>query len=127
MCASFVCLINVHSRTFFCYNKNRGAVSYTHLDVYKRQILIIPFIVVPMVCATIAWIFTSLNFVDKVVMTAPWTLPGPVGAYLATGGDWRAAVLNIFLIALSVILYYPFFKIYDKNLLKEEQGELTEE
>lgn len=106
------------------FNINEPVIFGT--PIVLNPILIIPFIVVPMVCATIAWIFTSLNFVDKVVMTAPWTLPGPVGAYLATGGDWRAAVLNIFLIALSVILYYPFFKIYDKNLLKEEQGESTE-
>ena len=97
------------------FNINEPVIFGT--PIVLNPILIIPFIVVPMVCATIAWIFTSLNFVDKVVMTA----------YLATGGDWRAAVLNIFLIALSVILYYPFFKIYDKNLLKEEQGELTEE
>lgn len=82
--------------------------------------LIIPFILVPMVTATIAWVATSIGLVNKVVMTAPWTLPGPVGAYLATGGDWRAAVLNILLIVVSVVLYYPFFKMYDNKLLKEE-------
>lgn len=75
-----------------------------------------------MVNATIAWIVTSLGLVNKVVMTAPWTLPGPIGAYLATGGDWRAIVLNIVLIAISIMLWYPFFKIYDRDLLKEEQA-----
>ncbi len=89
--------------------------------IVLNPVLIIPFILTPMITATIAWIATSLGLVGKVVMTAPWTLPGPIGAYLATGGDWRAIVLNIVLIIVSVIVWYPFFKMYDNDLLKEEQ------
>lgn len=87
--------------------------------------LAIPFIVTPMICAGIAWVVTSLGMVNHVIVTAPWTLPGPVGAYLATGGDWRAAVLCVALIAVSVICYLPFVKMYDKQQLKEE-GSLAE-
>lgn len=75
-----------------------------------------------MVCATIAWFATKLGLVSAVTITAPWTLPGPIGAYLATGGDWRATVLNILLIILSIFMYYPFVKIYDKNELAKEQA-----
>lgn len=102
-----------------CFNINEPVIFGT--PIVLNPVLIIPFVFVPMICATVAWIVTSLDLVNKVVMTAPWTLPGPVGAYLATGGDWRAAVLNVILIAISVVLWYPFFKIYDNNLLKEEQ------
>ena len=75
---------------------------------------------------TIAWIVTSLGLVNKVTVTAPWTLPGPIGAFLATGGDWRAIVLNVCLIILSVIIYYPFVMVYDKNELEKEQGLVKE-
>lgn len=88
--------------------------------IVLNPILIIPFILVPMVCATIAWIVTSLGLVGKVIFTAPWTLPGPIGAYLATGGDWRAIILSVVLIIISIVIYYPFFKMYDKKLLVEE-------
>lgn len=54
------------------------------------------------------------------------TLPGPIGAFLATGGDWRAIVLNVCLIILSVIIYYPFVMVYDKNELEKEQGLVKE-
>jgi PTS system cellobiose-specific IIC component len=64
--------------------------------------------------------------VGKVFILAPWTLPGPIGAYIATGGDWRAAVLNVVLILISVAIYYPFFKMYDKQQL-ELEAEETEE
>ncbi|WP_297639559.1 PTS sugar transporter subunit IIC [uncultured Clostridium sp.] len=88
--------------------------------------LIIPFIVTPLVTAVVAWFATTLGLVNAVVVTAPWTLPGPIGAFLATGGDYRASILNIVCIIISIIIYYPFVKLYDKKLLKEEQGEEQE-
>ncbi len=88
--------------------------------IVLNPILIIPFIITPIVCASIAWVATSLNLVNRVVASAPWTLPGPIGAFIATGADWRAAVLNIILIIVSVLIYYPFFRLYDNKLLTEE-------
>lgn len=90
--------------------------------IVLNPILIIPFILTPMVTATIAWFATQLGLVNRVIFTAPWTLPGPIGAYLATGGDWRAAVLNIILIVISVVIYYPFVMIYDNNELEKEHA-----
>lgn len=83
--------------------------------------LLIPFIISPLVLTIIAWAASAMHLVNCAVTTAPWTLPGPIGAYLACGGDWRAAVLNIVLILVSMVIYYPFFKIYDNQLLAEEQ------
>lgn len=91
--------------------------------IVMNPMLIIPFIVAPMANALIAWIATSLGLVNRVVASAPWTLPGPIGAFLATGNDWRAAVLSILLIVLSVVIYYPFFKMYDKDLEVQEHEE----
>lgn len=89
--------------------------------IVLNPILIIPFVLTPIITALITWFAMSANLVSRVVFLAPWTLPGPIGAYLATGGDWRASVLNILLIILSIIIYYPFFKLYDKKMLTEEQ------
>lgn len=88
--------------------------------IVLNPILIPPFIITPVVCATIAYTATKLGLVNKVTSTPPWTLPGPIGAYLATNGDFRAVILNLLLIALSVIIYYPFFVRYDKKMLEEE-------
>lgn len=90
--------------------------------IVLNPVIMIPFIVAPLIMATIAWFATTLGLVNPVVVLAPWTLPGPIGAYFATGGDWRATVLSAILITLSVVMYYPFFRIYDNNLLVEEQG-----
>ncbi|WP_195266798.1 PTS transporter subunit EIIC [Clostridium sp. 1001275B_160808_H3] len=85
--------------------------------------LIIPFLIIPIVNATVAWFATTLELVSRVQIIAPWTLPGPIGAFIATGGDWRAVVLCIICILISIIIYYPFVKIYDNKLLLEEKSE----
>lgn len=94
--------------------------------IVLNPILIIPFIITPLVTGTLAWIATSVGLVSRVIVTAPWTLPGPIGAFIATN-DWRAAVLNVVCIIISVVIYYPFVKMYDKKLLQEEQGEAIAE
>ncbi|SDC87128.1 PTS system, cellobiose-specific IIC component, partial [Marinilactibacillus psychrotolerans] len=41
----------------------------------------------------------------------------------ATGGDWRASVLQVFLIVLGVIIYLPFLKISERVLIKQAELE----
>ena len=90
--------------------------------IVLNPILIPPFIIVPVVNSSIAYLCTSMGLVNKVTSTPPWTLPGPIGAFLATNGDYRAAMLNIVLIISSAVIYYPFFKAYDKKLLEDEKN-----
>lgn len=90
--------------------------------IVLNPMLIIPFIIAPLLNGTIAWFATSMGLVNHVVASSPWTLPGPIGAFLACGNDWRAAVLSILLILLSIAIYYPFFKMYDNQLLEDEQN-----
>lgn len=86
--------------------------------------LILPFIGIPLLNGTIAYFFARAGLISNIVAIAPWTLPVPIGAFLSTGGDWRAAVLSIGLIVLSIVLYYPFFKMYDKEMVEtENKGE----
>jgi len=88
--------------------------------------LLPPFIIVPVVNATIAYFAMAAGLVNRVTSTPPWTLPGPIGAFLATNGDFRALILNVILIVISIIIYYPFFNVYEKKLLAEERAEAKE-
>ena len=88
--------------------------------------LLPPFIIVPIVNATIAYFAMAAGLVNRVTSTPPWTLPGPIGAFLATNGDFRALILNVILIVISIIIYYPFFNVYEKKLLAEESAETEE-
>ncbi len=87
--------------------------------IMLNPLLIIPFILGPVVCGIISYFAMVLNLVAKPVVLAPWTLPAPIGAYLATGGDWRAIILVLINIAIVTVIYFPFFKAYEKKLIKE--------
>ena len=50
----------------------------------------------------------------------PWTTPGPLGIVMGTGFAFWSFVLAILLI--DVIIYYPFLKVYDEQVLEEELG-----
>jgi cellobiose-specific phosphotransferase system component IIC len=52
----------------------------------------------------------------------PWTLPAPVGAFLSTGGDYRAVILQMVNLAVGLIIYWPFVRRYDRFLQKQNPG-----
>ncbi|MGE7592490.1 PTS sugar transporter subunit IIC [Peribacillus frigoritolerans] len=90
------------------------------MPIVLNPVLIIPFIITPLIGATLAYIATSIGLVNPTYVMVPWTLPAPIGAYLSTGGDWRAIVLVMVNLTISVLIYLPFFKMYDKKLLAQE-------
>ncbi|MGE6257760.1 PTS sugar transporter subunit IIC [Heyndrickxia sporothermodurans] len=93
--------------------------------IVLNPILIIPFIITPLVTATLSYIATATGLVGPTYIMPPWTLPAPIGAYLATGGDWRAIVLVLINIAISFAIYFPFFKMYDNKQRKLEESDIA--
>ncbi|MZK49990.1 PTS sugar transporter subunit IIC [Clostridium beijerinckii] len=87
--------------------------------IMLNPLLIIPFVLGPLICGCVSYFAMTLNLVSKPVILAPWTLPAPIGAYLSTGGDWRAIILVLINIAIVTALYFPFLKAYEKKLIKE--------
>ncbi|WP_054948765.1 PTS sugar transporter subunit IIC [Numidum massiliense] len=93
------------------------------VPIVLNPILIIPFMVTPLITTTLSYIVTSIGLVTPTYAHPPWTLPAPIGAYLATGGDWKAIVLVLVNILISFLIYLPFFRMYDKKMVEMEQGE----
>ncbi|MDF7639229.1 PTS transporter subunit EIIC [Lactobacillus sp. ESL0791] len=82
--------------------------------------LIIPFIINPMVLASIAYFAIKIGFVGYVNAAIAWILPVGVGAWIGTRGSLTAVLVALINLAVSVLIYYPFFKLYDNKLAKEE-------
>jgi len=87
--------------------------------------LFIPFVFSQVICSVIAYYATVLGFVGRAFATVPWTTPAPLGALIGTA-DWRAAVLVLILAAISTVIYYPFFKVYERTLIKQEEADAAE-
>jgi PTS system cellobiose-specific IIC component len=94
--------------------------------IVMNPILFIPFVGAPMINATIAYIAVQTDLVGKAISLVPWTAPAPIGAAWGAGWEMSNGLLVIGLIALDLVIYYPFFKIYEKQLLKEENAVAAE-
>ncbi|MDH6367009.1 MULTISPECIES: PTS transporter subunit EIIC [unclassified Breznakia] len=90
-----------------------------------NPIFFIPFLLTSTVNAIISFILISNGFIEKTFAMLSWNMPNVFGAFLSTM-DWKAAVLVIFLIILDAIIYYPFFKTYERNLVKLENEPAVE-
>ena len=62
------------------------------------------------------------GFVSKIITGIPWISPLGIGAFLGTGGDFRAVLVALINLGVSIVCYYPFFKMYDGKLFAEQEG-----
>ncbi|MEM5769903.1 MAG: PTS transporter subunit EIIC, partial [Bacillota bacterium] len=93
------------------------------VPVMLNPLLFVPFVCAPLIIGTLSYFVMQVGLVTKPFLLVPWTLPAPVGAYLATGGDWRAIILVLVNILIVAALYYPFLKAYERKLSREGAGE----
>lgn len=84
--------------------------------------LALPFLAAPLASAVVAWSAFRLGWVRPPYLETLWTLPAPIGAWLTTGGDVRAVILELATLALSLVIYWPFVSREDRRLLAEEQA-----
>lgn len=89
--------------------------------IILNPIMSIPFVLAPVVNSFIAYYSIKWGIIGRAYITVPWTMPPFIGMPLATL-DWRAFFLVLFIIAVDMAIYYPFFKTYERQLIAEEKG-----
>ena len=89
------------------------------LPIVFNPVLIVPFVLAPVFSLVTAYLATSAGLINHVVVQIPWTTPPVISAFLATGGDWRAAVLQAVIIIITIFIYLPFLKM-DERISKIE-------
>lgn len=87
-----------------------------------NPVFFIPFIFAPIVNIWIFKFFVDVLNMNSFSIFLPWTTPGPLGIVMGTGFAFWSFVLAILLIVVDVIIYYPFLKVYDEQVLEEELG-----
>ena len=83
--------------------------------------LMIPFIINGFLIPAI--VYPVLNAGLVTIPSQPfwlWFLPVGISTYLVTL-DWRSLILLAVTLAVSGLVYYPFFKMYEKQVLLKEE------
>ena len=97
------------------------------LPIVYNPNVIVPFIAAPVVCVILAYFEFQVGLIAPIIASAPWCTPGPLNAFLGTGGHIVSALISVVNILVAGAIWFPFFKRYDNNLYKEEQEKLAAE
>jgi len=95
--------------------------------LFGAPLVLNPIFFVPFIFAPIANVWIFKFFVDTLGMNSftsnlPWTTPGPLGIVLGTNFQVLSFILAALLVVVDVIIYYPFVKVYDEQILEEERS-----
>ncbi len=92
------------------------------IPLVMNPYLFLPFILTPVVLVIVSWAAMTTGFVAPPAGIAlPFTTPIFVSGYLATGGHISGTVLQVVNLAISMVIYYPFFRVWDRLKQREEQ------
>lgn len=88
--------------------------------IVLNPIFFIPFILTPILNVWLFKFFVDVLGMNGFIYNLPWTTPGPLGLIMGTGFAVKAIILMAVLLIVDFVVYYPFFKVYDRELVLEE-------
>ncbi|EPH98329.1 putative PTS system, lactose-specific IIC component [Enterococcus faecalis 13-SD-W-01] len=91
-----------------------------------NPVFFIPFIAAPIANVWLFKFFVDVFGMNGFIYNLPWTTPGPLGLIMGTGFAFQAILLMAVLLVVDFLIYFPFFKVYDNELLATEGKESVE-
>lgn len=87
-----------------------------------NPMLMIPMWINAIVPPVLAWVLTVVVPFGKIpdIQFNLWYMPYPITTWLATGGHLQSVVLVLIVFVVSTAIWYPFFKVYDNQCVREE-------
>lgn len=110
------------------YLFNIGEPALFGIPLMLNVTFFIPFVFTCAISAVLAYLAFASGIVPipTGLVQLPWTTPPVISGYLVTGSIMGGA-LQLFLIAVSTVIWIPFIRVEDKKLVREEAGLPLEE
>ena len=90
------------------------------LPIVLNPIFLIPFLLTQVVNIFLCYGAMAVGLVNRTLINVSSTVPVGVGQWLSSL-DYRAVILTVVCIAANMLVYYPFYKLFEKEKLAEEQ------
>ena len=88
-----------------------------------NPILMLPMWINTLVSAVIIWFVMSWGWLAvPAASVTTGQIPAPIG-YIIVTGDWRAIIFWVLICVVTFLIWKPFFKVYEKQVMKEEAEE----
>ncbi len=89
------------------------------LPIVLNPIFLIPFLLAQIVNIILCYVPMSMGLINRTFVNVSSTVPVGLGQLLSSL-DYKSLILTVLCIIADVIVYYPFFKVYEKQKLQEE-------
>lgn len=98
------------------------------LPMVMNPMTAIPFVITPAIVAILAYILTKVGFLSVLYLGGPTQVPIIAKAFMFGGsGAINWAIFHVLAFIISALIWYPFFKMLDKQYYNEEQENINEE
>lgn len=91
------------------------------IPIMYNPIMAIPFILNPLVIIVMLYIGYSIDFFKPGYIMIMTTLPVGIQEFMSTMA-WQNVLIPVFAFIIGYIIYLPFVKVYDKQLLGQEKN-----
>jgi len=97
------------------------------LPIAFNAYLIIPFVLSTTLATIVSFLGTHFGLFARFYVGLPWFTPPPILAVGDSGGHWENLIMVLINFAIGVLLYWPFYKAYEKKELEKEAADEVEE
>ncbi len=80
----------------------------------------VPFVISGTIGCALSYFMTMIGFVGKAFLDVPFVTP-PFASGLIITGDWKTLIVQAICFAIGVLVYLPFFKVYERRELEKER------
>lgn len=92
-----------------------------------NPLFMVPFILTPGVLAGLTFFLMQSGMIAMPhVANLPWTTPPVIVGFLMTGGSISTTIWSLMIVMISMLVYYPFLRIADKQFYQKELAENTQ-
>ena len=120
-----LCFLLIVLAVFFCASewfRVNGIIGRV-LHAFSAGVLGVMSVVLPVLLVIVSYTAMATGLVAPPAGIAlPFTTPIFISGYLATGGHISGTVLQVVNLAISLVVYYPFFRAWDRLKAKEEHA-----
>lgn len=95
--------------------------------IVMNPILGIPFLVAPLITTTISYFATTTGIVPMMAARLGFAIPAPIAAWMSTNWSVAAGILVVVNFLITLAIYYPFYKVFEKQQLEREEEQATQE
>lgn len=95
------------------------------IPIILDPLLFIPYVLNPIICTTLSYLVYATGLIPRLTGTVVnWAMPQVLSGFLAQG--WQSAVWQVILIAITTLVWLPFFRIVDRRLAATEAEKVAQ-